>query len=342
MPQGRASREGKSQTPDAPSPSARRVQRHGPTHELIGESPGADALRKSIRALAATRATALVTGETGTGKGLVARMIHRLSGDARFVHVDCASLAPSVIESELFGHERGAFTGASERRIGRFEWAAAGTVFLDEVAEIDGPLQAKLLRVLQDRRFERVGGNETLALQARVIAATNRDLASQIAAGRFRADLYYRLQVVELHVPPLRERAGDVALLFRAATERAYRARGLPRPAVDSELLLRLGRHPWPGNVREVFNLVERLAVARPAGPWRLQDVEPVLARSARTGTLPGAECNPDSRVHFDARERALLTRVLEQHRWNVSATARALGLSRGALRGRMARLGVE
>jgi transcriptional regulator with GAF, ATPase, and Fis domain len=202
-------------------PGPRRVLRHGPAHALVGESPAIDALRKAARAVAATRATVLVTGETGTGKGLVARLIHDLSGASRFVHVDCASLAPTVIESELFGHERGAFTSAAERRIGRFERAGSGTVFLDEVADVEPSLQAKLLRILQDRAFERVGGSETLPLRARVIAATNRDLAADIDSGRFRSDLYYRLQVVELRIPPLRQRREDLPLLFEAACARA-------------------------------------------------------------------------------------------------------------------------
>jgi len=336
------------------------VVRHGASHALVGESLGITSLRQALRAVAATRSTVLVTGETGTGKGLLARLLHEASlrgGSSgrleapRFVHVDCASLSATVIESELFGHERGAFTGAAERRAGRLEWAGAGTVFLDEVAEIAPPLQAKLLRVLQDRCFERVGGNRTLPLRARVVAATNRDLGLEIEAGRFRPDLYYRLQVIELNVPPLRARPGDVALLLRAALMRHFDEVGRRRPRIESDFLAGLDAHDWPGNVRELFNLVERLAVERPAGPWRAEDLEGRLQSRHRVPRSTSAfEASAEgksvaehrSRVGFQERERDLLASQLERHRWNVSATARALGISRGALRGRMARLGLQ
>jgi DNA-binding NtrC family response regulator len=313
----------------------RLVRRHGDTARLVGESVGIDALRGAIRAVAASRSTVLVTGETGTGKGLVARLIHELSGEATFVHVDFASLSPTVIESELFGHERGAFTGAAERRVGRFERAGTGTVFLDEVADVAPSLQAKLLRVLQDRTFERVGGDETLRLRARVVAATNRDLAREIEAGRFRADLYYRLQVVELRVPPLRQRRSDVALLFRAAVADLHEARGKSVPAISQAFFDRLVSHAWPGNVRELRNVAERFSVAKPEGPWRVADLDDLLAAVAPNHAAAG------SRSDFEAYERRELEDVLSAHRWNVSAAARSLGVSRGSLRGRMARLGL-
>jgi len=332
---GRGERRAAAAPRPADAGSAHWVQRHGVTHALIGESAAVARLRGAIRAVAASRASLLLCGETGTGKGLVARLVHALRGVEPFVHVDCSSLAPSVIESELFGHERGAFTGAGERRSGRLERAGRGTLFLDEVAEVEPGLQAKLLRVLQDRCFERVGGSRELPFRARVIAATNRDLAHEIAAGRFRRDLYYRLQVVELRLPPLRERPGDVELLLRWALERSFTARGRPRPELESGFHARLLRHPWPGNVRELLNVVERLSIWRPAGPWRAEDAERAL------GAAPPAVA-PGSRAAFAERERAEIARLLERHRWNVSATARALGISRGALRGRMSRLGLS
>ncbi len=325
-----------------PDVGPHRALRHGATAALVGESRAIDELRRAVRAVAATRATVLVTGETGTGKGLVARLVHDLSGvpeggePGELVHVDCAALSPTVIESELFGHERGAFTGAADRRIGRFERAGAGTVFLDEIADVEPELQAKLLRVLQDRAFERVGGGETLALRARVVAATNRDLEDEIRAGRFRADLYYRLQVVELRVPPLRQRPGDLPLLLGAFVEGLYRKRGEGRPAIADGFGARLAAHSWPGNVRELRNVVERLSVLRPHGPWRAEDLDRMLARR------PAREPVAGSRAVFERRERAELERVLDAHRWNVSAAARSLGISRGALRGRMARLGLR
>ena len=329
-----------------PAPAAEvgphRALRHGDTAALVGESPAIEALRRAMRAVAPTRSTVLVTGETGTGKGLVARLLHELSRppdgsrDGPFVHVDCASLSPTVIESELFGHERGAFTGAVERCIGRFERAGHGTVFLDEIADVEPGLQAKLLRVLQDRVFERVGGGESLALRARVVAATNRDLDAEIRAGGFRADLYYRLQVVELRLPPLRERPDDLPLLLRAFVEGLYQGRPGARPAIADDLAKRLAAHPWPGNVRELRNVVERLSVLRPRGPWRARDLDGMLARR------PDVAPPPVSRAAFERRERAELERVLVAHRWNVSAAARSLGISRGALRGRLARLGLR
>jgi len=303
---------------------------------IVGESAALVALRRAVEVVAATRASVLVTGETGTGKGLVARHVHALSGLHPLVHVDCASLAPSVIESELFGHERGAFTGAGERRIGRLERAAGGTLFLDEIADIEPQLQAKLLRVLQDRAFERVGGGETLAFRARIVAATNRDLGREIEAGRFRADLYYRLQVVELHVPPLRARPSDLPLLTRELASRL----GVG-PELRDDFHERLARHDWPGNVRELANLVERLAVAKPSGPWEARDLDRWWRGPRRASDCEAGPPRGRSKQRFEERERAALEELLAAHRWNVSAAARSLGISRGALRGRLRRLGL-
>ena len=322
---------------------------------LVGRSPVMAALRAQIEAVASTRSTVLVTGETGTGKGLIARIIHGLSSERElpFVHVDCASLSPTVIESELFGHERGSFTGAQERRRGRFELAGGGTLLLDEIAEVEPRLQAKLLRVLEDRTFERVGGSETLPARARVVAATNRDLVSEIAAGRFRADLYYRLQVFELRVPALRERLSDVPLLVRAAIE-ALGNREASTVTIDATFYDRLLEHPWPGNVRELMNLVERLLILSAASPWDGAKLDGMLstlcsvATAASRGDAAGvssADLRPrpdDSRASFEAGERRRISLALSRHRWNVSAAARSLGISRGALRGRMARLGLQ
>ena len=191
----------------------------GDALDLVGNSPVIRELRREVDALARIRSTALLIGETGVGKGLVARMLHERSDRPQepFVHVDCASLAGSIIESELFGHERGSFTGAVGRRAGRFEQAGAGTIFLDEIGELEPPLQAKLLRILHDRTYERIGGSKTLTMNARVVAATNRDLAEEVRKGFFRSDLYFRLRVFELKIPPLRERLSDVPLLVRHA-----------------------------------------------------------------------------------------------------------------------------
>ena len=314
----------------------RLMRRRAPRPRIIGDGPAAVGLRRAIEIVAGTRASVLVTGETGTGKGLVARAIHDLSGERHFVHVDCASLSPTVIESELFGHERGAFTGASERRVGRLERAGTGTVFLDEIADIEPRLQAKLLRVLQDRVFERVGGWETQPFQARIVAATNRDLAREIEVGSFRADLYYRLQVVELHVPPLRARAEDLPLLVRELAARLGRD-----PEIEPDFYDRLGSHNWPGNIRELANFVERLLLTKPEGPWQRADLDGVWSRSKHEPDAQRSTETATSRTRFEQQERAALEELLSDHRWNVSAAARALGFSRGALRGRMARLGI-
>ena len=322
--------------------------------DLVGASAAIRRLRKLLEQVARTRATVLLVGETGTGKGHAARHLHRVSRehDQPFVHVDCASLSPSVIESELFGHERGAFTGAHERRIGRFERAGEGTIFLDEIAELAPELQAKLLRVLQEREFERVGGATPLPVRARVVAATNRDLRAEIRARRFRADLFYRLQVCELRLPALRERIEDLPALLafaldRVAPERAAGDRAETRspPFLSDGFVARLAGHDWPGNVRELQNLVERLAISNPAGPWTAFDVDAVLAAGTNDATAvadaPDTSLPPGSRRRFEAAEREELAQALRRHRWNVSAAARSLGLSRGTLRGRMARLGL-
>ncbi len=309
-------------------------------------------LRDTLRRVAASDATVLLTGETGTGKGLVARELHRASSRVRepFVHVDCASLATSVIESELFGHERGAFTGADAVRAGRFESSAAGTLFLDEVGELEPPLQAKLLRALEDRAFERVGGTQTLALRARVVAATNRDLRRAIADGRFRADLYYRLQVVEIELTPLRERLEDLPELVEHGLREAAHRQGRSAPRVRDGFLAALAAHDWPGNVRELLNLLERIlahgtgpqlgpddlrgllgpwrAGAHPVEPDRVLDGSPT-ARSPGPGSGPGPE------------DRDRIVTALVTTGGNIARAARRLGLPRTTLRHRIAKHGL-
>jgi transcriptional regulator with GAF, ATPase, and Fis domain len=272
----------------------------------------------------------LVTGETGVGKGVVARTLHRLSPrrDEPFVHVDCAALSSQIVESELFGHERGAFTGAHARRVGRFELAAGGTLFLDEIGDLEARLQAKLLRVLQDRRFERLGGNHTLRMRARIVAATTRDLRRDIAEDRFRADLYYRLAVIPIEVPPLRDRAEDLPALLCAA---AKRSDALPEATLTDAALARLADHAWPGNVRELFNVAERIAVRFRGGRVDAAGLEELLDEGAarRSESLAGNEA-----------ER--ITAALRASAGNISQAARRLGLPRTTLRHRIRRLGVE
>ncbi|UCE86076.1 MAG: sigma-54-dependent Fis family transcriptional regulator [Deltaproteobacteria bacterium] len=313
-----------------------------PHRELVGESAAMRRLRAEIAAVAPSRATVLVRGETGTGKGLVARAIHRHSRcrAAGFVHVDCAALSASVIESELFGHERGAFTGAVSRRSGRFELAGDGTIFLDEIGDLDRPLQAKLMRVLEDREFERVGGVETLPMRARVVAATSRDLRRAVREGFFRADLYFRLKVVELRVPPLRERACDVSLLLAAGFARAGARHGAVPPRTSEAFRARLAAHRWPGNVRELMNLAERLAVARPARPLDAPDLDGLLEEGwpeGRSREAPGVEPIPEA-----GAPRHALAAVLLACGGNVSRAARRLQIPRSTLRYRIGRYGLD
>jgi len=227
---------------------------------LIGESDSMRDLQARILAAARTQATVLITGETGTGKGVVARAIHSRSARSAepFTHMDCAGLAAGTVESELFGHERGAFTGAFERRRGRLETAGTGSLFLDEIGELDPHLQIKFLRVLQERTFERVGGNQTYSLRARIIAATHRELHSAVCRGGFRSDLFYRLNVLRIHVPPLRERTDDLPMLARHGCERVSRELGRVAPRLSPSFLSALAEHAWPGNVRELMNVLER------------------------------------------------------------------------------------
>jgi transcriptional regulator with GAF, ATPase, and Fis domain len=298
------------------------------TEAILGASAPMQHLRRELEVAARTASTVLLTGETGVGKGLVARAIHRRSGRSRepFVHVDCAGLAPGIVESELFGHERGAFTGAVERRVGRFELAAKGTLFLDEIGDLSLALQAKLLRVLQDREFERLGATRTQQMAARVIAATHRDLFRLAREGSFREDLLYRLFVLHVRVPPLRERITDIPALVERGLRDLARTLGANRPRVEDSFLHRLMDHDWPGNVRELMNLVERL-LARGAHPvWDASVLEGALEIPRQSPGL-GTERAP-------TRDR--LEAALRDSGGNVSRAARVLGVARSTLRYRL------
>lgn len=258
--------------------------------ELIGSGPAMESLRRMILRVAPTEATVLVSGENGTGKELVANEIFRASTRSRqpYIRVNCAAISESLIESEFFGHEKGAFTGALQRREGRFELANNGTILLDEISEISLKVQAKLLRVLQEREFERVGGNKTIKVNVRVIATTNRDLHSLVDRGEFRQDLYYRLNVFPIHVPPLRDRIEDITLMAGSFLERSSRKHGIRIKGIQENALKALMAHNWPGNVRELQNTIERAVIL--TEPGRLMDETALgLLLSARSVSDPMA-----------------------------------------------------
>ncbi len=260
---------------------------------LLGESPPMRTLREQVRRVAQTDSTVLVLGESGTGKELVARTVHLQSPRAArpFVAVNCGAIPGELMESELFGHERGAFTGALNARKGRFELAGRGTLFLDEIAEMSPPLQVKILRVLQEKCFERVGGNEVLSAQSRIVAATHRDLEQQIGLGRFREDLYYRLNVFPVQVPPLRQRGQDILQLAEHALQR-LEAQGLGRVRFGDGVQQALLSYRWPGNVRELQNLMERLLILHAGSIVRLADLPPKLRAGGDLGRDLGRDLN--------------------------------------------------
>jgi transcriptional regulator with GAF, ATPase, and Fis domain len=335
------------------APALRRAELE-PAARLIGSGPAMGCLRALAARAARSDATVLVTGETGTGKGLVARAIHEASPRRRapFVHLDCAALAAGTVESELFGHERGAFTGAHERRAGKLEVAEAGTLFLDEIGELEPRLQPKLLRLLQDREFERVGGNRTLRLHARIIAATHRDLARDVAEGRFREDLYYRLAVLPIYVPPLRERREDIPELAHAMLRMLGRRSDRPHVEITDGALARLADHTWPGNVRELASVLERCCVLGDAAAIDVRHVDDALSgglaprRHAATSgwRADGSHVGLESLTYGELRramEREHVVRGLLEAGGNVTRAARLLGVSRSTLRYRMRRLGL-
>jgi len=305
---------------------------------LIGRSAPMQQLFRAIRRVADSRASVLVRGESGTGKELVARAIHDLGprSAAPFVAVNCAAIPETLMESELFGHERGAFTDAREARMGKFEAASGGTLFLDEIGEVSPAVQAKLLRVLQERTIERLGGGRPIEVDVRIVAATNRDIEAAVADGSFRSDLYYRINVVPLDVPPLRARLEDIPLLVAAFLERLVAREGGARRELSPEAWEALQRHDWPGNVRELENAIERAATLSEAPTIGLEDLpEDVrmagLKAAVRAGQMPFEEA-------VSRFERDLLREALERARWNQTRAAEQLGITRRQLKLKMDR----
>ncbi|MDB6172439.1 MAG: zraR [Chthoniobacteraceae bacterium] len=304
---------------------------------LIGESAAMHEVFNTIKQVAPTRATVLILGESGTGKELAAQATHTLSGrpKAKFVTVHCAALSPQLLESELFGHEKGAFTGAFEKRIGRFEQANGGTIFLDEIGEIDATTQVKLLRVLsEDRAFERVGGNTPIKVDVRLVAATNKDLGKLVADGKFRDDLFFRLSVVPITMPPLRARKEDIPLLVSAFLKGFSEENGKAIAEFTSEAMQSILRYDWPGNVRELRTAVEHGVVMATGPKITLRDL-PMAVRQggATTGGAAGKFPAPKEKpLDLQSHAHELIIQALEETKGNVTAAAKKLGISRRTL----------
>ncbi len=306
--------------------------------QIIGQSPAMQEVFDTVRQVAPSRATVLVLGESGTGKELVAHALHRLSPRHKgpFVAVHCAALSATLLESELFGHEKGAFTGAAERRRGRFELADGGTLFLDEIGEIDAALQVKILRVLEERRFERVGGTETIDVDVRLIAATNRDLKKMVAEGAFREDLFFRLDVVSIRLPPLRERAGDLPLLAHHFVSTLARENGKSLDGITPDALAALSAYEWPGNVRELRNVIERMVVLARGDRLTLRDVPPHIRGPGEGTPVRGGA------LSLAANEKQMIVRALKLNEGNVTKAARDLGISRRTLHRKLNEYGLR
>ncbi len=313
---------------------------------IVGESPAIGRIKDTIARVAPTEARVLITGEPGTGKELVARWIHHQSvrKGGPLVEVNCAAIPSELIESELFGHEKGSFTGATKQRVGKFEQADGGTLFLDEIGDMSLDAQAKVLRALQENRITRVGGDRAIPVDVRVIAATNKDLLEQIDAGRFREDLYHRLSVILIHVPPLRERRGDIPAIARFILAQVMRRNGMAGKDFEEEALDRLKRLDWRGNVRELRNVVERLLILSEGARITADDVD----RYVRPG---GAGADPIAALmeqyeqfsdFRDAAEKLFIERKLEEFGWNVSRTAEAIGIQRSHLYNKLSKYDIE
>ncbi|WP_259764377.1 sigma-54-dependent Fis family transcriptional regulator, partial [Pseudomonas protegens] len=314
-----------------------------PDHQLLGHSPPMDNLRQHIDKLAPSLAAVYISGESGSGKERVARLIHQLGPRARapFIPVNCGAIPGELMESEFFGHRKGSFSGALADQPGLFQAAEGGTLFLDEVADLPLAMQVKLLRALQERSVRPVGSQEERAVDVRILCATHKDLKCEVESGRFRQDLYYRLNVIELRVPALRERPGDIEILARHILQRLAKSSDKPATQLSPQALQALERYDFPGNVRELENLLER-AQTLCEGPWiELSDLHLPVSEH-QDAPSPSLPPNLDLALHLQQVERHLLLQALEESRWNRTVAARRLSLSLRSMRYRMKKLGLN
>jgi two-component system, NtrC family, nitrogen regulation response regulator NtrX len=324
----------------------------GDGEEMVGRSGAIEQVRALISRVAPTDARVLITGESGTGKEVAANLIHGNSARAAgpYVRLNCAAIPRDLVESEMFGHEKGAFTGATERRRGRFELASGGTLFLDEIGDLSPEAQAKLLRALEAGEVERVGGNEPIQVDVRILAATNHDLRAEVAAGRFREDLFFRLHVIPLHLPPLRERREDIPLLVEHFLLRNRRRTGLRPPRVSPAAVDALCRHAWPGNIRELANILERLCILHAGTEVGAAEIRTLVSGpgpAAASADAEGDEAYRDDDPRslsdrLDDYERRLLAGALDASEGSVAEAARRLRTDRANLYRRMRRLGID
>ena len=306
---------------------------------IIGKSAEMQRLLTTVRKVADSKASVLVTGESGVGKEVIADALHNLSGrrDKACIKVHCAALSETLLESELFGHEKGAFTGADAMHKGRFELAHGGTIFLDEIGEINQSVQIKLLRVLQEKKFERVGGSQTIEVDVRVIAATNRNLEEEVKAGRFREDLYYRLNVIHLEVPPLRERKDDIPLLISAFLDEFNRENGKSVTGFSQTAKSAIYKYDWPGNIRELRNCVESAVVMAGGSEIDLEDLPPSVSKASRAESI-----SVPMGITLDEAEKLIIEENLAANKGNKSKTADLLGIGRKTLHRKLAEYGLE
>ncbi|MBR5867294.1 MAG: sigma-54-dependent Fis family transcriptional regulator [Spirochaetaceae bacterium] len=306
---------------------------------IIGKSAEMQKIFQVVRKAAASKASVLITGESGTGKELIANALHNLSSRQTkpYIKVHCAALSETLLESELFGHEKGAFTGAISRKRGRFELANTGTIFLDEIGEIDQNVQIKILRVLQDKRFERVGGEETVEVDVRVIAATNKDLNKEIAEGRFREDLFYRLNVVHIQVPPLRDRKDDIPLLVASFLEEFASDNGKKVLEIDSRARSALYKYDWPGNIRQLRNCIESAVVMCNGKVITLEDLPPSVS-----GAVDGNSIAIPTGIPLAEAEKIIIQQNLAENKGNKSKTADVLGIGRKTLHRKLEEYGLS